>query len=215
MHTWLIVVINLNDRWLEILHCKNRFQLHSVGHGDAFGNLRDRREEENYISIHTHEEGRCAHLTSFRYTSTRSSPASTRCTNGASESGGDPSCEERPSFTSEAASSILGLDKSLKHIRTSDVSAVKPDRSLISTITMLVVGFAPLYLNEGEKCCQVKLFWTYNLHTSFKHKWFKCCTGGSHFNYALILGAVVHQNSMIWSAFHGTLSQICAGTQRP
>ncbi len=56
------------------------------------------------------------------------------------------------------ASSILGLDKSLKRIRTSDVSAVKPDRSLISTITMLVVGFAPLYLNEGEKRGQVKLF---------------------------------------------------------
>ncbi len=51
MHTWLIVVINLNDRWLEILHCKNLFQLHSVGHGDVFGNLRDRQDE---VHRHTH-----------------------------------------------------------------------------------------------------------------------------------------------------------------
>jgi len=41
--TCLIVVINLYDCWLEIFHCKNLIQLQSVTHGDAFGNLRDKR----------------------------------------------------------------------------------------------------------------------------------------------------------------------------
>lgn len=146
MHTWLIVVINLNDRWLEILHCKNRFQLHSVGHGDAFGNLRDRKDEEKY----THTMRADVQLTSFRYTSTRSSPESTRCTNGASKSGGDPSCEDRYLLLHLKQLQVFWDFTSLKRIRTSDVSAVKPDRSLISTRTMLVVGFAPVYLHEGE-----------------------------------------------------------------
>lgn len=91
-------------------------------------------------------------LTSFRYTRTWSSLASTRSTSGANELGGDPSWDEKiiVNYTITRSLKHLGTLQILKCIRTGDVSAMKPDRSLMSTITMLVLDFGPSYLYGVE-----------------------------------------------------------------